>query len=623
MKQPPPFPYTTAMPSQQQQSQNMKADSTSKSNFFARLFSNPILRREFSTAARNSKVVFAAAFTSICLGLILFFLWPRSGIFSEANSNELFTIFLGAELTFMILLTAGFTASAITSERERGTFVMLQTCLLSPGEILAGKLIGTLGISLVLFCVTIPITAICALSGGISLAALGKALSVVALSTLVYGLFGLAVSSLCRRSYAALLATYIGIIFLAGATWLPSVLLKIPELQAVFLKLRALSPYEALFALQFAESYEIGIIGASADQVFSFFIISMIVLAAVFFAVFAKYIFAPPNLRRSATVSTYVDTKTMLKRKLGWPFYLIDPLRRKKPIGRLRNPVFVAEIRSKIFGNPKFIIRALTICICMSIAMLVLIANQVGDTDIDKIRAVAIIFQLGVVAALAPTVSSSSITDEITRDTLLLLRLSPLSSLTVVCGKMKAALLYVMIFLLSSLPVFLALVYLESTGGIDFGSLIPSGFSPEALEVWRQGWHSLLENYWRVGAWLGVLLTTCLVLTACGLCASCFSPNTGVATAVSYGFALLFTAGSLSVLLFSSRINPSIQASFLMFNPFIAAMEITLDNSLASRLPSIMGNRLWQNHLIIFSALTLLLLAISALRVHYLFKEQK
>ncbi|NLZ60876.1 MAG: hypothetical protein GX901_09475, partial [Lentisphaerae bacterium] len=216
-----------------------------------------------------------------------------------------------------------------------------------------------------------------------------------------------------------------------------------------------------------------------------------------------------------------------------------------------------------------------------------------------------------------------SITDEITRDTLLLLRLSPLSSLTVVCGKMKAALLYVMIFLLSSLPVFLALVYLESTGGIDFGSLIPSGFSPEALEAWRLGWHSLLENYWRVGAWLGVLLTTCLVLTACGLCASCFSPNTGVATAVSYGFALLFTAGSLSVLLFSSRINPSIQASFLMFNPFIAAMEITLDNSLASRLPSIMGNRLWQNHLIIFSALTLLLLAISALRVHYLFKEQK
>jgi len=592
-------------------------------NALGKLFSNPILQREFIIGARSRKTILGAALTVLTLGLILFLLWPRSGIFSDANSNELFTIFLGAELTFMILLTAGFTASAITSERERRTFVMLQTCLLSPGEILTGKLIGTLGISLVLFCVSIPVTAICALSGGISLPALGKALTIVAMSTVVYGLFGLAVSSLCQRSYAALLATYIGITVMAGATWLPSVLLKIPELQPIFLKLRAVSPYEAMFALQFAESYEIGVIGASAENVFSFFLLSMLVLGTLFLGIFARFIFAPPNLRRSATVSKYADTRTMIKRKLGWPFYLIDPLRRKKPIGSLRNPVFVAEIRSKIFGNPKFIIRALTICICLSIGILVLIAGQVGETDLDKIRAVAIIFQLGVVAVLAPTVSSSSITDEITRDTLLLLRLSLLSSFTVVIGKMKAALLYVMIFLLSSLPVFLALVYLESSATIDFAGLFPAGFSAEAMEGTSLAWQSLIENFWRVGAWMGVLLTTCLVLTAGGLCASCFSPGTGIATAISYGFALLFTAGSMSVLLFSTRISPTIQAAFLMFNPFIAALEITLDNSLASRLPSLFGNRLWQNHLIIFSLLTVALLTISAIRVHFLFKEQK
>ena len=134
----------------------------------------------------------------------------------------------------------------------------------------------------------------------------------------------------------------------------------------------------------------------------------MLCLGGLFFAIFAKFIFAPPNLRRSMTVNKYTDTKTMLKRKLGFPFYLIDPLRRKKNISLRRNPVFVAEIRSKIFGNPKFIIRALTLCICLSIGILALIAQQVGETDLDKIRAVAIIFQLGVVALLAPTVSSGS-----------------------------------------------------------------------------------------------------------------------------------------------------------------------------------------------------------------------
>lgn len=596
---------------------------TSTPGWLMRLVANPICRREFTRACRSRKTALFAALTVTCLGLILYALWPRSGIFSDAHSNELFTIFLGAELTFMILLTAGFTASAITSEREQRTFVMLQTCLLSPWEILLGKMVGTLGISFVLFMISVPVTALCALSGGISFYTLMRSLAVVGLSTLVYGLFGLAVSSLCRRSYVALLATYGGITALAGATWLPSVVIRMPQFQALVLRLRAVSPYEALFALQFAESYEVGVIGASADTVFQTFLVSMLLLGVVFFVVFARFIFSPPRFGRNTTVSQYVDSKTMIKRKLGWPFYLIDPLRRKKPISLRRNPVFVAEIRSKIFGNPKFIIRALTACICLSIGILALICQQVGETDLDNIRAVAIIFQLGVVALLAPTVSSGSITDERTSETLLLLRLTPMSSLKVVIGKMKAALLYVMIFLLSSLPVFLALVYLESSTAPDFLGLIPRGFGAEALEASGLAWDSFLDSYWRVGAWVGVLLTTCLALTAGGLCASCFSPGTGVATAVSYGFALTVTAGSLAVLLFSTRVSPDVQAAFLMFNPFVAAMEITLDNSLASRLPSLWGNRLWVNHLLIFSGLTVLLVGVSAAKVHALFNEQK
>ena len=85
------------------------------SDFLYRHLHNPILRREFNSAARNPKTAVFAALAVGVLGFILYALWPRSGIFSEANSNELFTIFLGAELTFMILLTASFTASTITS----------------------------------------------------------------------------------------------------------------------------------------------------------------------------------------------------------------------------------------------------------------------------------------------------------------------------------------------------------------------------------------------------------------------------------------------------------------------------------------------------------------------------
>lgn len=586
-------------------------------------FSNPILRREFLSAARNPKTVLFASFAIGFLAFILYALWPRSGIFSDVNSNELFTIFLGAELTFMLLLTAGFTASSITSERERNTFSMLQTSLLTPAEILMGKLVGSLGISFAMFTVTIPVASICALSGGIGIGTLTKALAIVAFSTLVYGLMGLAVSSLCRKTYVSILLTYICIAVLAGATWLPSALFDSPLLRPMFLKLRAISPYEALFALQFSENYEIGVIGASASNVFLTFIIAMIVMGIAFFCIFAKYIFSPPNFKRTQTVTQYDDKKTMIKRKLGWPFYLIDPLKRKKPISQKTNPVFIAEIRSKIFGNPKFIIRALTVCICLSLCLLVAILQQIGETDLDKIRAVAIIFQLGLVALLAPTVSSGSITDERVSDTLLLLRLSPLSPFKVVMGKMKAAMLYVIIFLLSSVPVLVVLVFLESTSNPDFGAMIPAGFGIDELSAALDAVWKGLALYWRVFAWGGILLTTCLMLASAGLCASCFSPTTGVATAVSYGFALIVTAGSIVILLFGSRASLDTQACFLMFNPFVAALEITLDNSLASRLPSIFGNRLWVNHLIISCSITAVLLIVSAIKVRFLFREQK
>ena len=588
------------------------------------LAQNPILRREFVVGIRKPLTAFLAALTILTLGAILFILWPRTGVFSDSNSNELFTIFLGTELTFMILMTAGFTASAITSEREHNTFVMLQTSLLTPGEILLGKLFGTLGVSIVLFIVSIPVMALCSLSGGISLETLTKAVTIVGLSTIVYGLLGLAMSSLCRRSYLSLLGTYLGIVILAGATWLPSVMLPMSPLHKYFVRLRALSPYEALFALQFAENYESSVVGATSTGVFSFFVWSMLLLGVVFFFVFAHYLFAPPHFGKHTTVTQYTDTKTMIKRKLGWPFYLIDPLRRKKPIPLRRNPVFVAEMRSKIFGNPKFIIRALTGCICLSLIMLFLITLKIGSVEMDSIRAGAIIFQLGLVALLAPTVSSGSITDEITSNTLLLLRLTPLSPTRVILGKFKAALLYVVIFLLSSLPVFLALMFFEDTDGPSLLSILPHGFSLEALGTAWTNLVACVHAYWRMLGWLGVLVTTCLVLISGGLCASTFAPNTGVATAISYGFALLVTAGSLVVLLFGNRVNDTVKAACLMFNPFVAALEITLDNSGFQRLDyQIWGNQLWCNHLLLFIGMTIVFLALAAFRVGRLFKEQK
>ncbi|OGV71851.1 MAG: hypothetical protein A3K19_01135 [Lentisphaerae bacterium RIFOXYB12_FULL_65_16] len=559
-----------------------------------KLWDNPIFLREFRTNARCRKTLVMTLVLIVSLALLILVLWPRTGIFSQFNTDEIFSVFLNLNLALIILLVPAFVSTTITIERENQSFDLLSTSLLTPSEIMFGKLFSSLAITFLVVIVSTPVTSVCALSGGISIPRLARAYSVILLATLTYGLLGLAISSLCYRSFTALVITYLGLMVLAGATWLPSVLLPhLVGLRPVWQALRSLSPFEALFALNHPERYEQAVQGFSAETVFTFYVVGMVVLSLVFFGVFCKHVLLPPPSKPPKLQHMYTDTRTMVRRKLMFPFYLIDPLRRKRPIPRWRNPVFVAEIRSRIFGKPKFILRSLATCMVISLVLLTLVAMQFAtQLSPDMVRLVAIIFQVGVVAFFAPAVCSGSITDERTSGTLILLRMTRVSALKVVIGKIKAGLLYVLMFLASSLPVLWALTYLEAQA-----------------------------SYWRIGAWMGILVLTTMVFVVAGLCASTITESTAAATAVSYVFSGIVCLGTLGVLLLGSRIGPELQTFVLTFNPLVAALQITSDTWFGD-LPKLFGNRLWQNSLMALGGITLVLTMITALRVRYIFNHR-
>ena len=53
----------------------------------ADLVHNPILRREFVCGIRRPVTAVLASLTVLVLGVVIYLLWPRSGVISEANSN--------------------------------------------------------------------------------------------------------------------------------------------------------------------------------------------------------------------------------------------------------------------------------------------------------------------------------------------------------------------------------------------------------------------------------------------------------------------------------------------------------------------------------------------------------
>lgn len=638
------------------------------------MLANPIFRREMKSALRDWKVVVLIVGFIGLLSLILTFLWPASGVFSVASdsSMQIFSIFLMSNLALIILLVPALTSPTITTERENKSFDLLFTSLLTPGEVLRGKLFGAITMVLLVVLLSMPVAALCALSGGIGPMLLMRAYSVIAMSALTYGILGLAYSALCRRTFTALILTYVTVAFLAGATWLPYALLgRLYVLRTLWLFIRSLSPFDAMYSLLFPERYaysQLSRISSNPYLTYYLHLAGMAVLLALFLYVFCRYVLRAPSPGTAyrwlggalvvfmvpfAIIQVYAiyalfgpqaalagmggiggmggmsggdstmnykivaallttdllfisiirsmfvmarsegakyedqtdDSRSLIKRKLSWPFYLFDPLRRKSPIGRFTNPVFVAELRSKIFGKPKFIIRSLAACIIVSLLLLTLVCFQFGDIlRPDTVRWVAVLFQIGIIAILAPAISSGSITDEIASHTFLMLRMTPVSAVTVVLGKLKAAFLYVSIFLVSSLPVLGSLAYLE-----------------------------VQQNYWRLGAWCAILIMATLAFITAGLCASAFCRTTSAATAISYCFSALICIVTFAAELPGSFTMP-VRRAILTLNPIVGALRITSDSLFADLSPD-----LWIHNLGFLVGVSVFFVVLAAGRVYYLF----
>ncbi len=630
---------------------------------------NPIFQRELKTAVRDPKTVFLVLAFLVMLSVVLIFLWPRTGVFSQAtnSSMQIFSIFLMSNLALIILLVPALTSSSITSERENNSYALLFTSLLTPGEILRGKLFSAIAMIVLVVLVSLPVSALCALSGGIGPAMLGRAFSVILMSALTYGLVGLAISALCRTTFTALVATYATVAFFAGCTWLPYFLLRVRGLGGVLLVIRCLSPFDALSSVLYPERYGLTQVALFTENHYAYYYIYMLgnaALLAFCLFLFCRYVITPPNpaaLYRGAGYATllalvifvsgqgcfaykllgakrylsrslvnpylllvlgglldfalllitrwlfqmarqasarykgqFTDLKTAAKRKLSWPFYLIDPLKRKKPIGRFRNPVFIAEMRSKIFARPRFIIYGLTTCIGISMLLLILTCVQFGDwLSPDKVRLVAIVFQIGIVAILAPAISSGAITDEITSRTFQTLRMTPIAATTVVLGKLKAAFLYVSIFLISSLPVLFSLAYLDYS---------------EEIKDWTA--------FWRVGVWIAILILVTICFISAGLFASAFSRSTSSATAISYCFAAFICIVTLAALI-PDAFTQKVQEILLTLNPIVAALRVTSDEMFEQ-----LSDKVWVYNLVVLSVIALFFVAGSSVRVYYIFTRR-
>ena len=586
---------------------------------------NPIFTREFSSVARAWKTsLIIAAYLVILAGLLLI-LWPTGGVQSVVTegAKKIFAIFFSVNLALLLLMIPAFSAGTITSERERGTYPALFTTLLTPFDILTGKLAASSAMIVIMTLLSMPLAGICALAGGVDAVFMLKIMAVLLAAALTYGVLGLACSSLCGHTTTAVLLNYVLVLLLAGATWLPSALLSnlLPNLNGLFQTIRSISPFDAMLFLLYPDTYKLTMTtdGVQGFTPFALFLIASAILTILGLLVFRWNILRAEIRSRRMKGQVYTDTKKAIKRKLTFPFYLLDPLKRKKPIGRFSNPVFVAEMRSKLFANSNFVIRTVSAIFIISLGMLTLLSFQLGEEiHAGSVRAVAIVFQIGIVALLAPGVSSGLITDEITAGTFDSLRMTQISPLTLIFGKLKATFFYALIFLISSIFILLAMAYLEPTSCFPEMSVTDPDFFPA---LWKKmttedGWFgTFCETYHTIGIWIVILLLSTTTFLTAGLVCSAFSKSTPQATAAAYAIAGIICLVTLMPVPLEEKFSHSLSFLLLSFNPIAGAMQIT-SGSFANY-PS-----LWVYNIFTLLALNLAFLAAATWRVYYLFRRQ-
>lgn len=189
------------------------------------LMLNPVLRREMRTSLRTWKIYMSIA-------LHIFIISAAAGIFLWVNINNsyyygfnpqilvgLYIVMVSFQFMLVLITTPALTAGSISSEREKQTLDLLLITKMSPISIILGKLMSCLGIVILMIIGTLPVFAVIFYFGGISFFSLiGITLFLLSISCVI-GSISILMSSIFKKTTAAMVIVYILIGFLCFGTF--------------------------------------------------------------------------------------------------------------------------------------------------------------------------------------------------------------------------------------------------------------------------------------------------------------------------------------------------------------------------------------------------------------------
>jgi ABC-type transport system involved in multi-copper enzyme maturation permease subunit len=178
---------------------------------------NPVVVKELRGRMRGRQ---AFVLLTVYLGLIAVFImlvynllgltstitWDPSA--RQGAGKAIFGTVVLLELLLLSFIAPGLTAGAITSERERQTFEILRTTLLSARSLVLGKLSSALSFLFLLILSALPVQSLAFLLGGVGLGEMVASSLMLVVTAVFFCTLGIFFSSFMKRTLTATVASY-------------------------------------------------------------------------------------------------------------------------------------------------------------------------------------------------------------------------------------------------------------------------------------------------------------------------------------------------------------------------------------------------------------------------------
>lgn len=490
---------------------------------------NPVMQWELLVNLRRKRAFLLLLAYQVLLAAVVYFAWPQDQRLDLTSNPEqarkLVDLFFLGQYVLASMMAPSFAAGAITGEKERQTYEMLLASPLRPAAIVLGKMVASLTHLAVLIFASLPIVMLCLPLGGVSPYEVMAAYLGLIVSVITFGMISVACSSYFKRTSASLVVSYLLILPLALAgvllwNWLSN-----------FGQLRLLLTITVLPGIAVA-------------------------VCVILYANTCARLLHPPDVGSEG--KEVVDLEQESKQAVGlviqrdqFPDWLFAPAKSDDLMEDGANPVYDKEMRSEIFSQGTLMLRLViqvSMGLCLPLmAVCLYIMPQLAPWYIGYV----IMFNM----LVGPVFSSGAVTSERERETLDLLLTTIITPWQILWGKLFAGFRVSCVLTLFLLwPLLLACVMVSAY------------------------WPNLLS----VGAYLVIVLLTCLTTAITALFCSVLFKKSSQAMMTTYLVIILLFCGPLAATFFAQTFFPGHPATPVvkqvgMVSPFATAFSVPLD----------------------------------------------